>query len=69
MKRQNNGKAWEQVNELMKGRGIDTATLEIVAFGRGPFREVIIADRIVGSYNCKSCRLTLTEDMVEQEQH
>lgn len=67
MKRQKSGKTWERVNALMRDRGLDTTTLEIVSFRRGTLREVVIADRIVGSYDCRSCQLTLAEDVIKQE--
>ena len=61
------GAVWEQVNELLMDKGIDTTTLKIASFGRGTYHEVVIDDSIIGGYDHKSKRLTLAEDLIDQQ--
>lgn len=45
------GKVYYLVKSQLMQMGIDTSTLAVISFGRGTYHDIILNDRIVGSYN------------------
>lgn len=55
------GKVFDAVKQELQDRGIDTSTLQIITFGRvGSYYDIILDDRVVGTYEGNSKTITLT---------
>lgn len=53
------GKVFDDVKRLLEARGIDARTLQIATFGRTTYHDIILHDRVVGSYEHKSKTLQM----------
>ena len=63
MKQRTSGKAYEAVIAELQRRGLPTEGVSVMAFGRGPQQEIVLNDRIIGSYNWISKVLSLHDEL------
>ena len=55
----------DRVEPKLQALGYDTSTLQIVRFGRGQIYEVVLDDRIVGSYSALGDELRMFDNAEE----
>lgn len=56
----------ERVEPKLLALGYDTSTLQIVRFGGGSFYEIVLEDRIVGSYTARRDELRMFDKIEEK---